>query len=245
MPSDLAQLVFVASSLIQLAILIVGIGRVAQMRRGFVDRTYRSRAFWSGFLMAVVAITNTTGLIPLSSGVVGSLISSLPFLAIIGVSLAFVDRTAMVGIQSDFFHRNILGWMHVRIPAGIVMTGSLVFAGFAMNAPESTSPSPPLWDSIGMFQVFIVAVGLLGFGAMVIIIASRRTPDQTLKKNIRLLGIALGWFVLSLVSFFVLPSGGDAATVIGALLTVLATYFLYLSAMSLTPLGRTIRAESN
>ena len=245
MPSDLAQLVFVASSLIQLAILIVGIGRVAQMRRGFVDRTYRSRAFWSGFLMAVVAITNTTGLIPLSSGVVGSLISSLPFLAIIGVSLAFVDRTAMVGIQSDFFHRNILGWMHVRIPAGIVMTGSLVFAGFAMNAPESTSPSPPLWDSIGMFQVFIVAVGLLGFGAMVIIIASRRTPDQTLKKNIRLLGIALGWFVLSLVSFFALPSGGDAATVIGALLTVLATYFLYLSAMSLTPLGRTIRAESN
>jgi hypothetical protein len=243
MSSDLAQLVGDASSLIQLAILIVGIGRVAQMRKGFVDPTYRSRAFWSGFLMAVIAVSNATPLIPLPNSVLGSLISNLPFLAIIGVCLAFVDRTAIVGIRSDFFHRDILGWVRVRVPAGVVMAGSLVYGVVAINAPESTAPSPPLWDLIGMFQVFIVAIGLLGFGAVVIIIASRRTPDQTLKKNIRLLGIALGWFVLALAVFFVAP-WSDVATVVGSLLTILATYFLYLSAMSLTPLGRTIREEN-
>jgi len=243
MSSDYAQLVSDASSLIQLSILIVGIGRVAEMRKGFVDPTYRSRAFWSGFLMVVIAVTNATGLIPLPSGIAGSLISNLPFMAIIGVCFAFVDRTAIVGMKSDFFHRNILGWMQVRIPLDVVMAGSLVYGTIAFTAPESTAPSPPLWDLIGMFQILIVAVGLLGFGAVVIIIASRRTPDQTLKKNIRLLGIALGWFVLALVNFSIVPSA-DVATVIGSLLTILATYFLYLSAMSLTPLGRTIREES-
>ena len=243
MSSDYAQLVSDASSLIQIAILIVGIGRVAEMRKGFVDSTYRSRAFWSGFLMVVIAVTNATSLIPLPNGVAGSLISSLPFLAIIGVCFAFVDRTAIVGIRSDFFHRNILSWTRIRIPAGVVMAGSLVYGLIAFTAPESTAPSPPLWDLIGTFQVFIVAVGLLGFGAVVIIIASRRTPDQTLKKNIRLLGIALGWFVLALVVFVIVPYS-DVSNVVGSLLTILATYFLYLSAMSLTPLGRTIREES-
>jgi len=243
MSSDYAQLVGDASGLIQLAILIVGIGRVAEMRKGFVDPTYRSRAFWSGFLMAVIAVSNATSLIPLPNGVLGSLIFSLPFLGIIGVCFAFVDRTAIVGMKSDFFHRNILGWTQVRIPSGVVMAGSLAYGIIALNVPESTAPSPPLWELIGMYQIFIVAVGLLGFGAVVIIIASRRTPDQTLKKNIRLLGIALGWFVLALADFAIVPSG-DVSTVVGSLLTVLATYFLYLSAMSLTPLGRTIREES-
>ena len=241
--SDYAQLVGDVSSLIQLAILIVGIGRVAEMRKGFVDPTYRSRAFWSGFLMAVIAVTNATSLIPLPDGIAGSLISNLPFLAIIGVCFAFVDRTAIVGIRSDFFHRNILGWMQVRFPLGVVMAGSLVYGTIAFNLPESTAPSPPLWDQIGMNQVPIVAVGLLGFGAVVIIIASRRTSDQTLRKNIRLLGIALGWFVLALVGFAIVPYS-DVSNVVGSLLTILATYFLYLSAMSLTPLGRTIREES-
>jgi hypothetical protein len=243
MSSDYAQFVSDASSIIQLAILIVGIGRVAEMRKGFVDPTYRSRAFWSGLLMAVIAVTNATSLIPLPNGIAGSLISSLPFLAIIGVCFAFVDRTAIVGMKSDFFHRNILGWMQARIPLGAVMAGSLVCGTIALNVPESTAPSPPLWDLIGMYQISIVAAGLLGFGAVVIIIASRRTPDQTLKKNIRLLGIALGWFVLALVGFAIVPYS-DWSNVVGSLLTILATYFLYLSAMSLTPLGRTIWEES-
>jgi len=241
-PSDIAQLVDGASSVVELAILIVGIGRVAQMRRGFVDPTYRSRAFWSGLLMAVIAISDATSLIPVSNGVIESLIFSIPLLAIIGVCFAFVDRTAIVGIHSDFFHRDILGWMQVRIPAGVVMGGSLVFGAVAMSAPESAAPSPPLWDLIGVFQVFVVSVALLGFGAVVIIIASRRTSDRTLKKNIRLLGIGMGWFVLALAVFFV---PGEAAGAVGSLLTVPATFYLYLSAMSLTPLGRTIRKESN
>lgn len=243
MSSDYTQFVSDASNIIQLAILAFGIGRVAEMRKGFVDPTYRSRAFWSGLLMAVVALTNATSLIPLPNGIAESIIGSLPLLAIIGVAFAFVDRTAVVGIRSDFFHRNVLGWTQVRIPAAFVMAGSLAYGVIALNVPESNAPSPPLWDLIGIYQVFVIAIGLLGFGAVVIIIASRRTPDQTLKKNIRLLGIALGWFVLSLVAFL-LPVSNDLATVAGALLTILATYFLYLSAMSLTPLGRTIREPS-
>ena len=241
-PSDLALLVDGASSVVELAILIVGIGRVAQIRKGFVGPTYRSRAFWSGFLMAVIAIADAASLIPVSNSVTESLIFNIPLLAIIGVSFAFVDRTAIVGIGSDFFHRDILGWMKVRIPYGVVMGGSLVYGAVAMSAPESASPSPPLWDLIGMFQVFAVSAVLLGFGAVVIIIASRRTSDRTLKKNIRLLGIAMGWFVLALAIFFV---PGEAAGAVGSLLTVPATFYLYLSAMSLTPLGRTMREESN
>jgi hypothetical protein len=243
MSSDLAQLAGEASSLIQLVILFIGIGRVAEMRKGFVDPIYRSRAFWSGFLMAVIAVTNATGFFSLPNNILGSLVSNVPFLAIIGVSFAFVDRTAIVGIRTDFFHRDILHWVKVRVPAGVVLAASLVYGVIAFSAPESAAPSPPLWELIGTLQVFVVAIGLLGFGAVVIIIASRRTPDQTLKKNIRILGIALGWFVLALVDFTAVPYP-EVSAIVGSLLTVLATYFLYLSAMSLTPLGRTVRAES-
>lgn len=228
-----------ASSLIQIAILVVGLIRVIQMRKGFVDPTYRSRALWSGLMMVVVVVVNSVGLIPTPNGTEGGLLIALPIYALLGVSFAFEDRTALVAIRSDFFHRGILGWRQIRVPAGFLLLASMALALVVNLTPEAALANPPLWTTLGTLQVFMVASILLSLGAIVMVIGSRRTPDMTLRRSIRLLGIGFGFFVVGIIGFT--ASNADLATLTGDVAVALATYFLYLSAMSLTLLGRTAR----
>ncbi|HKW05477.1 MAG TPA: hypothetical protein VJN71_09285 [Nitrososphaerales archaeon] len=237
MSVNLVQFVNGASSVIQAVILVVGLARVLEMRAGFVDRTYRQRAFWSVLLMGVVAAVNIESLLPLPSDLIVNIIGIAIFFGLIGIAFAFIDRTALVAIQQDFFHRDILGWKRFRIPAGLVLAASLIVA--FLLVPKSLLTNPPLWVSIGENQTYIIAAILLGYAAIVGLIGSMRTPDKTLKKNIRFLGISLGFFVLSLAIFTLLSN--DLGSIIGDIATIFATTFLYLSAMSLTPLGRTAR----
>jgi hypothetical protein len=218
-------------------ILAVGIARVAEMRRGFVDGTYRSRAAWSALLMFVIAVTNAEGLVPLPNDILGALIGTLPFLGIIGVCYGYVDRTVVVAIRSDFFHRNIMNWTRLRIPLTAIIVVSLASDFVAGLVPVPESQATPFLV-VAAFELGLGAAAVvLGIGAVAIAISARRTRDQALRKNIRLLGLALGFFVAALASFVVLPPG-DASTAVGDILTVFATYFLYLSTMSLSPLGR-------
>jgi hypothetical protein len=225
-----------ASGLIQIVILAVGIARVAEMRRAFVDVTYRSRAAWSALLMFVIAVTNAESLIPLPNGILGALIGTLPFLAIIGVSYGYVDRTVVVAIRSDFFHRNILNWTRVRIPLTAIILVSLASGLVAGLVSVPESQATPFLVIVAFDLGSGAAAVVLGFGAVAIAISARRTRDRALRRNIRLLGLALAFFVASLAAFVVLPPG-DASSAVGDILTVFATYFLYLSTMSLSPLG--------
>jgi hypothetical protein len=221
-------------------ILFVGIYRALGMRRGFVDATYRSRALLSAILMSVVAISNAFFFVPLPNNALGGIVGFVPFSAIVGVCFALVDSNVLAAARSDFFHRTILHWPDLRLPAGAALGGSGVFILWAIASdPQAFASSPqssdPFWVLVAYYQFFFIAAVVLGYGAMGLIIGSRRTPDRTLKKYIRLLGFALASFALSLVVFT--ASSSDATMILGDLLTLGATYVLYVSVMSLTSLG--------
>jgi hypothetical protein len=231
------------TSLIQIAILAIGLTRVAEMRKGFVDPTYRSRALWSGLMMIFVVVANAVGLVPTPTGTVAVLLYTVPLYALVGVGFAFEDRTALVAMKTDFFHRDILGWRQIRVPAGLVLPASLGIGVVVGVTPQAALASPPSWVIVGTLQVAVVAPVLLGLGSIVMVIGSRRTPDQTLRRSIRLLGVGFGFFVVGLVAFIAAYS--DLGALIGDVATAFATYFLYLSAMSLTLLGKTERDDTS
>ncbi len=120
---------------------------------------------------------------------------------------------------------------------------SLVIYGMIIEAPQyfasGATPAAPIWVDIGFYQFFAVIISVLGISALALGVASRRTSDRNLRKSIRLLGYALGLFVAALSLF---PVNSAVASIAGNILTLGATYFLYLSTMSLTALGRVEKA---
>lgn len=246
MSVDLVLFANDASSLVQVGILMVGLYRAVEMRRGFIDPTYRSRALWSALLMVTIAVTNALTFVSLPATALGSLASLAPFLAIVIVCYAFIDRTVLVAMGSDFFHRDVLGWTRTRIPSYLIFAASSLAVLFiATFPPYGNSSAPPafgIWGVILTYQFFAVAIALLGYGAVAAVYGSRRTSDLTLKRHIRLLAVAVGFFVIAILTFSF--SSGDLGQIISDALTMLATYFLYRSVMSLTSLGRIDEKEA-
>ena len=217
------------------------------MRRGFIDPVYRSRALWSAVLMFVIILTNLNGFVSLPNDTISNLIGFSPFVAIVLVSYVYVDRSVMVAVSTDFFHRNTLHWLQFRrLGYGLLGATSLITYGLIIVAPQyfvsgyPTPAHPPLFVAIGLNQFFAVIIFVLGISALALGVASRRTSDRNLRKSIRLLGYALGSFVATI--FITSVSTSDAASIVGNILSLIATYFLYRSTISLTALGRVEKA---
>jgi hypothetical protein len=230
------------SSALQIFILVVGVYRAVTMRRGFIDPVYRSRALWSAVLMFTIILTNAMTFVNLPNDTIDNIIGFSPFLALVLVIYAYVDRSVMVAMSTDFFHRNTLHWLQFRRPGyGLMTAGALVTFGIVIALPQyiqSSGPTTtaPFWVAIGLQVFFLFAIFVLGISALALGVASRRTSDRNLRRSIRLLGYALGLFVASLA--ILTASNSAPAIVAGNILTLGATYFLYRSTMSLTALGR-------
>jgi hypothetical protein len=238
-------LTYEASSVVQIIILVVGIYRTVTMRRGFFDPVYRSRALWSAVLMFVILLTNLMTFVNLPNDTISNLIGFSPFVAIILVSYAYVDRSVVVAMSADFFHRNTLHWLQFRrLGYGLMAATTLVTYGAVIVAPEYLAYSGPTSASSGFgilfYQFFLIVIFVLGISALALGVASRRTSDRNLRKSIRLLGYALGLFVVSLS--IGTGSNSGVANIAGNILTLGATYFLYRSTMSLTALGKVEKA---
>ena len=67
-----------------------------------------------------------------------------------------------------------------------------------------------------------------------LIVGARRTPDLTLKRHIRFLGIALGLFVLNFLTGS-LTNGGFPSDLLDDAISPLSVYAIYVSIMSLSP----------
>jgi hypothetical protein len=240
MPSDMTNLFNAGSSLIEIVIMLVGIYRAIELRKGFVDSSYRSRILWSISLMALIVFSNARNLAPLPNNLLGVLLGLVPFLGIVLVSFGFIDKIVIVAIRSDFFHRNTLNWMKIRIPSLIVLFVSTVsFFVTSILYPEDLTFGPanlPLLVFVEFFQFIAISAVVLALAGIAGVVASRRTSDQILKRNVRLLAFALLAFVLSILIGTVLTS--DIAQIASDLFSILATYLLYLSVMSMTPLGK-------
>jgi hypothetical protein len=233
---DIIFLANTISGLAAAALMVLGIWRSAQMARGFVDRVYKSKALWMAALTSSILISELSSFIQFPPTLFGSLLATSPLILVIMVTYAFVDRTILVAMRSDFFHRDVIGWMKIRLPGFILVAGAVCLAAADSALVPSETSATPFW-SIVAFDIFVVVVPLvLGYAAIAVVVSARRTADRTLKRHILLLGLSLACFA-AILALFASPST-DLFNFLGDALNVGSLYLLYRAVMSLTLLGR-------
>jgi hypothetical protein len=215
--------------------------RAIEMGKGFVNPVYRSRAYWSAALFSVAVLNDVASNIPIPNAVVVGLLTFLTFILLIVTILVFVDRSILVAISTDFFHRSIIGWSRWRrwVFVALVLSSISLFA--ASIALPNNENFPTAGDSIlllvGFWQFIIVIPVSFAYAAAALIIGARRTPDLSLKGNFRFLGLALALFV---ASFVVSGVTNDVVPfdLANDALSLASVYLLYRSVMSLSTIGR-------
>lgn len=213
------------------------------MRRGFVGGVYRSRATWSTLLMLVIIALMLSNFVPFPSTGILSLVGALPFVSLIFVFVAYADRSVLVAMETDFFHRDTLSWLRVRWPAAIFIFSfvtALIIGGFILTPAEQSSFLGTLFNDL----FFLVLAAILAYLAAALIIGARRSADRTLRRSILLLGLALGTLVLSIVVTTPLTPGTLPYVILNQGTGVVGIYLIYKSVMSLSPLGRVEKGDA-
>ncbi len=233
MSIDLYSLVRSVAILVTLGIVALGLVRAVQMGRGFVNRLYRGRAYWTAAVMLLVMISLSMSYI-LGNGL--GLVSVVPLGVLILVLFVFSDRTIQVAVEMDFFHRNTFHWRQVRKLLYVVLLTDILLISIEAAYPglEQNSTGAvyfPLF-AFGWATFF----GLFGATIVFVAFSAARTPDRTLKRHVRLFGVFLVTFLVAL--FTGQPGVGLAVNLAGDLVLVAAAYSLYLMAMSLSPVGK-------
>jgi hypothetical protein len=232
MLSDILNAAGVPVALVAIGIFLFGTYRAFAIGKVLVRGTYRNRALWSGGTMIGLVLLIIASNLPPSNP-----LSPLSFLVIMVVLFAFVDSSIKVAQEMDFFHRSLLGWGRLRKPAYVILIGiSLVgMLGFIF------APTNSVLSGVGVLLWFSVGAGSIAYGAAALLIGARRTPDRSMQRFVRMLGMA----IICMVLFFTiwLPFTPFSVTVqdLGSLISELflpaAAYYLYLAVMSLSPVG--------
>jgi hypothetical protein len=231
MSVDIVGLVNNATTVVIVAILLLGIYRAVEMRRVFVSPVYRSRAAWSAFLMLIILISFLSSYIPIPSTGPLSIITALPFIPILLTFFAYADRSVLVAMNTDFFHRNTLGWFRVRLPASLVLVAGLV----AIIILFLITPAQPLWVVVVTNSLFLTVGAVLAYATAALIVGARRSADRTLRKSILFLGLALSTLVLDLVLLTPLTPGTLPFVIVSQGTALVGIYLIYRSVMSLSP----------
>lgn len=227
-----------ASNVVISAILILGIYRALQMRGAFVNQAYRSRATWSVFLMLIILILFASFYATIPSFGILAVIGVLPFLATLLTFFAYADRSVLVAMETDFFHRNTLAWVRLRKPAYLIFMACIVVVIISAVFISTTAEQTPLLADIGTFTIGVVIPGLLAYSAAALIVGAKRSSDRTLRRSILLFGLALATLVLNLVLTNPLTQGTLPFVVVNDGTALVGIYLIYRSVMSLSPLGR-------
>lgn len=237
MPIELAQTIDVASTILLVGILVLGIYRAMEMRRAFVVGVYRSRATWSTLLMLVIIVVLLSSFVPFPSSGVLSLVGSVPFPSLILVFVAYADKSVLAAMETDFFHRDTLGWTRGRWPVAIVLVTFVVILGVGGAILTPAEQASPLWAAI-INLFFVTLAAILAYLAASLIVGARRSADRTLRRSIALLGLALFTLVLSIVVTSLLTTGTVPYALANQGTGVAGIYLIYRSVTSLSPLGR-------
>ena len=238
---DLPTAIATGGTAIIVGILVLGIYRAMEMRGAFVSGIYRSRATWSTLLMLVVIVTMLDNYVPFpSSGILylfGLVFVNGGFIALLFVIVAYADRSVLVAIETDFFHRDTLSWSRVRWPAAIVFVTFVIglnIGGAVLTPDEQSSLLGVLINDL----FFLVVAGILSYLTAALIVGSRRSADRTLRRSILLLGLALSTLVLSIVATSFVNPGTLPYVIVQQGTGIVGIYLIYRSVMSLSPLGR-------
>jgi hypothetical protein len=237
MSVDVAGAINVVSTLVIIGILLVGIFRALEMRRAFVKGAYRSRATWSTLLMLVIIPSMAENFVNVPNFGLLSLLGFLPFIALVLVIFAYADRSVLVAIETDFFHRDTLGWLRARWPIAIFLISTMaveVVGGLVLTPAAQNSFLGDVLN--GLF--FVSLAPILGYATAALIVGARRSADRTLRRSILLFGLALSTLVISIVVSAPFASGTLPYVIVNQGTGIVGIYLIYRSMMSLSPLGR-------
>jgi len=209
-----------------------------QFGRAFVNSVYRRRAFWMAVLLVAITLSNIFSFSPTLSS---SFLNGLIFYGLLVVILAFVDGVILVTRETDFFHRDVLGWMRTRLFAYIILIASLAAEIVSLQAIPSSQSVPAPGTStvllVAFYQFDFVTPVCFTYAAAAVFVGARRTPDLNLKRHARLLGVSLALFV---ATFVVSTPGTELSFLVSNAFGLVSIYFLYRAVMALSPIGRII-----
>ncbi len=232
MPLDAVSLLDAAVIVLSAAVFAAAAFRAVQLRRAFVNRVYRSLA--TSLALVAIATMAATAIVypyifsnPSNTSVTVTLTRFVYAVALV----RFIDRTSLVAMETDFFHRDWLHWRRVRKLAYVALfVFLLVYATITYFVPPDT-PVLPLLSAEFAYALF--GFVFLGYLVALLVVSARRTPDVILKGSVRLLGLFALFFFVSTTFNSILQ-----VLILHDVLVLLASYFFYRAVMSLSPVGR-------
>ena len=234
MSSDIPFLIIVVTTIIETGINIFAAFRAVQIGRALVAPIYRNRAFLLSALLAYAVIITPLSFTTLQveSTFVGAIVNAIPFGVFLICIFVFVDSTVLAAMETDFFHRDSLGWKRGRRLASVLLLVGVAWGLPASNLGDNSSILVQAGTFLAIAAVFVI----LGFSIAALIVSSRRVQDTTMRRFVKLLGLAFALFLLAVAadgnSFFIIDLIGDFAN-------VASSYTLYRAVMSLSPLSTT------
>lgn len=102
-----------------------------------------------------------------------------------------------------------------------------------------------LWIVTGFLTFLIALPAVYGYAAIALIIGSRRTADRVLKTYVKFLGLTIGAFVLEFLLLIIVEgpaSSFSLPALPGNLASILLSYLIYRTVMSLSVVGRVEKA---
>jgi hypothetical protein len=233
MSIDIVSLIDNASYYGALAILLFAAYRGFTIGRALPSRVYRNRAFWIAVLCVAIFFQDQ---IPDGIMVGGGLpLFQLTFFIELFVLFVFIDSTALVALELDFFHRNTLRWRKLRpvfYPLALIGETTLLLITYA-----SGLPSPPSWATAFFVKPLVGAFFVIfGYAVVAMVVAARRTQDRTLRRHVMLLGLFFATFIAT--TFMFNFTSILLVDLLNDLLVVLGYYAFYRAVMSLSPVGR-------
>jgi hypothetical protein len=226
--------------LVASVILVFAFYRAIEFGRVLVAGTYKSRAKWTAIFLAsaVFLLLDSNGLVPYLSSVDDS---DTGFVLITVALPLFVNSNIRTAREADFFHRDALHWRSLWRATMIVVLCSVAISGasIAYSPGVLTGTSSVWWANLGYALSFIVLIIVSIYGGGSLTVAARRTQDPTMRKFVRMLGLALlglfFYFTVWIPIDYFAPGVGDAISELGF---IMSAYYLYRAVMSLSPLGK-------
>ena len=233
MSIDIPFLIMVVTTVTETGINIFAAYRAFQIGRALVTPIYRNRAFWLSALLTYAVIITPLNFTTLrvGSSLVGAIVNAIPFGVFLVCLFVFVDSTVLAALETDFFHRDSLGWKRGRRLAFVLLLVGVALGLPASNLGDNNSVLVQAGTVLAAATIFVI----LGFSIAALIVSSRRVQDTTMRRFVKLLGLALGLFLLAVAA-----GGNSLFTIdlVGEFANIASSYTLYRAVMSLSPLSR-------
>ncbi|MFI5420236.1 MAG: hypothetical protein ACHQ1H_04655, partial [Nitrososphaerales archaeon] len=203
----------------------MGAYRAVRIGKALVSPIFRKRAYWTAILMLSGAISSLTVFFPTTSVPIINFLLALPFFAVLFVILAFVDSTIAATKELDFFHRDTLRWSKFRILLYVILIAGIIIALPGVSFFSNSS----FWQTVTTIGLLVCSTLVLGYSVATLIVSARRTFDKTMKRFVKLLGAALGSFVIGFVISFVNYSSLPYVLVSDLFTNIISIVILYMA----------------